>query len=275
MNLLKHLLAREDILAAAELAGPGGAMGARKSKKLGEVAGFCEVILRYVRNHLAGRDPVRIVEFSCGKSYVGLVLSVLLRDLDGIGTELTGIDINADLAEKCGQIARDLGIDSARFVACRTRDFAPDGDTDCGGSFDLALALHACDTATDEAVAKGIELGVPLILVVPCCQNQIRGQIKSGHALGAITEYGVLRYRLANLLTDALRAQFLHSAGYHVEMQEIASPRLTPKNLCICARKVRRPSKRRRDEGYLALKEFFGVRPKIEKLCAGVIPEYE
>jgi hypothetical protein len=112
---------------------------------------------------------------------------------------------------------------------------------------------------------------VPLILSVPCCQNQIRGQIKSGHPLTAVSDFGLLRYRLANMLTDALRAQFLRAAGYEVNLLEIGSPRLTPKNLCICARKVKRRIRRARDAEYLQLKEFFGVKPKIEKLCPGIV----
>ena len=137
----------------------------------------------------------------------------------------------------------------------------------------MVIALHACDTATDQAIAKGIELGAKLILSVPCCQNQIRGQIRRGHALTAMTDFGPVRYRLANMLTDVLRAQFLRSAGYHVEIDEIASPRLTPKNLCICARKVRRRTRGPRDGDYRMLRDMFQVRPKIETYCPGILNE--
>jgi uncharacterized protein (DUF2237 family) len=173
--------------------------------------------------------------------------------------------MNAVLVEHCRQVADALGLDDAEFVACRTREFGIDGEVD------VAVALHACDTATDEAIAKGIEIGARLILTVPCCQNQIRGQIKTGHGLTGMTDFGPIRYRLANMLTDVLRAQFLKSAGYHVEMAEIGSPRLTPKNLCICARRSKRAGRAPRDADYRALKEFFGVSPAIEKLCPDVI----
>ena len=267
--LLNHLQGNENLLKAIGLCGPAGQTDRRKVKKLMEVAGFCEIILTYVRRSLAGQDCVRVVEFSCGKSYLGIVLVLLLRDLLQKEAELVGVDVNADLVAKCRRVAASLGLENVRFVAGRTLEFRSDG------GFDLAVALHACDTATDEAIAKGIRLGVPLILAVPCCQNQIRGQIKSGHPLKAMTDFGPIRYRLANLLTDTLRAQFLRSAGYYVEMREIASPRLTPKNLCICGRRLKRSKPGRRDQGYLMLKSFFGVRPKLEQLCPGIVQDQE
>lgn len=266
-ELLRHLLGKEDLLRTMGLLGPDGRSDARKAKKLREVAGFCALILKYVREHLGKKDSLRIVEFSCGKSYLGLVLMVLLEELERKKAELVGVDVNERLVEKCGRLAEALGLHQARFVAGRTLLFESDLE------FDLALSLHACDTATDQAIAKGIQFSVPLIMAVPCCQNQIRGQIRSGHPLTAMTEFGPIRYRLANLLTDVLRAQFLRSAGYHVEMLEIGSPRLTPKNLCICARKVRRRVTGGRDAGYRMLRSFFGVRPKLEQFCPGVIRE--
>jgi hypothetical protein len=266
-GLLSFLEGRPDLLKAVELLGPRGQSDTRRSKKLQEVAGFGEVIRRYVDRFLAKREAIRVVEFSCGKSYLGIALALALPQLDGKKVHLVGVDINAGLIEKCRGMAQAVGLEGARFVAGRTLEFQSDEH------FELAVALHACDTATDEAVAKGIQLGADLILSVPCCQNQIRGQIVRGHPLTAMTEFGPIRYRLANMLTDALRAQFLRSAGYFVELTEIGSPRLTPKNLCICARKVRRASGRRRDEGYRALKSFFDVKPKVEQFCPGIIED--
>ncbi|MFO8008185.1 MAG: SAM-dependent methyltransferase [Candidatus Brocadiia bacterium] len=264
-ELLDRLLADEHLLQAVELLGPHGELDARKDKKLREVAGFCQVILRYVDKFLRGRDRLRIVEFSCGKSYLGLLLCVLLRRLAGRDSRLVGIDINEELIAKCRRLADEVGLTDACFVTSRTLDF------DSDEQFDLAVSLHACDTATDEAIAKGIQIGAHLIMVVPCCQNQIRGQIKAGHELTPMTEFGVARYRLANLLTDTLRAQFLRAAGYYVEMDEIASPRLTPKNLCICARMTRRGARPGLEQDYLALRSFFEVKPALERFCPEVI----
>jgi len=241
-------------------------MDSRKASKLEEVAGFCAIILRYVGRFLAKKQHLQILECSCGKSYLGLTLLLLLRDLESRGAGLVGVDSNPALIERSRGVAQALGLESARFVCEKNLRWQP------GREVDLALALHACDTATDEAIAKGIQAGASLILVVPCCQNQIRGQISSGHPLEAMTDFGLARYRLASLLTDVLRAQFLRSAGYHVEMDEIGPPKLTPKNLCICARKVKRPARGPRDREYRLLRDLFGVRPKIEQYCPGVVP---
>jgi hypothetical protein len=264
-QLLAHLLAKQDLLEAIELLGPEGRSDARKSKKLREVAGFCRWILKYVREFLPGQECVRIVEFSCGKSYLGIVLALLLQELEDRQARLVGVDVNAELVEKCRMLAARVGLGGAQFVAGRTLAFRTEEQ------FELALALHACDTATDEAIARGIQMEVPLIMAVPCCQNQMRGQIKAGHPLTSMTQFGPVRYRLANLLTDVLRAQFLRSAGYHVEMLEIGSPRLTPKNLCICARRLRRAPRGRRDADYRQLREMFGVKPRLEQFCPGVV----
>lgn len=264
-ELIDYLGGCSDVLREVEILSPGGHKSPRGSKKLEEVAGFCAVILRYVSQFAPKRDPIEILECSCGKSYLGFVLLLLLRELEARSARLVGVDSNRVLIDKCRAVADTLELGGAEFVATRTVRYEADRH------FDLVVSLHACDTATDETIAKGIKLEAELILTVPCCQNQIRGQIRSGHPLTVMTQFGPVRYRLANMLTDCLRAQFLRSAGYHVEMDEITSPRLTPKNLCICARRLRHPGGKPRDAEYRMLRDFFNVRPKIEALCPGVI----
>lgn len=252
-----------------DILGPEGQVDERGSSKLREVAGFSEVILRYVRKWLGGKEKISVLECSCGKSYLGFALAELLDHFENTRVELWGVDSNPDLITRCRDLSEQLALTDVHFVSSRTVQFDPDR------SFDLVIALHACDTATDEAIAKGIQLGCQLILTVPCCQNQIRGQIKSGHPLTAMTDFGPVRYRLANLLTDTLRAQFLRSAGYHVELDEISSPKLTPKNLCICGRKVKRRSRTPRDREYRQLRDMFDVKPAIEKLLPEIIDDFE
>jgi hypothetical protein len=248
-----------------ELMGPEEQLDQRKSKKLQEVAGFCEIILRYVSGYLGKADAVNVLECSCGKSYLGFVLAILLPEMVGKKTTLVGVDTNPDLIERCEILAGDLHLQNTSFKCSRTLNFESDRE------FNLVVALHACDTATDEAIAKGIGLNARLVMVVPCCQNQIRGQLKSGHPLTPMTDFGPVRYRFANLLTDVLRSQFLQAAGYHVELDEIGSPRLTPKNLCIAARRVLRRSKKPRDREYVALRDMFGVKPAVERFCPDVL----
>lgn len=239
-------------------------MDGRGEKKLKEIAGCTEIILRYVREFLSEQDLV-VFEGACGKSYLGFALATFIPEIEDRDVKLWGVDFNPDLIDKCRRLAGKLGLKNARFKTQRMAEF------ECDDDVNLSISLHACDTATDELIAKGIELDSRLIISVPCCQNQIRGQIKDGHPLTPMTEYGPARYRLANLLTDTLRAQFLNAAGYHVKLDEIGSPRLTPKNLCICARKVKRRSRTPRHKGYVKLRDMFDVKPKIESLCPDVI----
>lgn len=238
----------------------------KKLKKYNEVAGVIEQVLKILPD-LPTERPCVFLECSCGKSYLTLVLDHVLRERFGRDARFIGVDSNPRLVEKCVAVQSELGRSNMTFCCSRTVDFQLDPQD---VSIDVTLALHACDTATDEAIAKGVQLMSSYILVVPCCQNQIRGQVKTGHPLTGITEFGPLRYHLANLLTEALRALMLRGAGYDVSMLEIVPPTLTPKNVMILARKIKRTPKRG-IEDYIKLRDFFQVRPKLETLLPDVV----
>jgi len=249
--------------------GPNGRQDERQKKKLEEIAGFSHLIIRKF-GELFPDGGATVLECSCGKSYLGLVLNKLAENDFKEPFRFVGVDINPEVIERSGKAAETLGMSNIEFVASRTINFDP-GDK----KIDVVLALHACDTATDEAIAKGIKLGARLVMVVPCCQNQLRGQLRGGHSLEAMSQFGPIRFHLANILTESLRALFLRAAGYFVEMDEIVSPRVTPKNLCIAARKTKRKSKKDRTAEYRQLREFFCVKPAIERLCPEVLEPQE
>jgi len=264
-DILDRLLTEEKFLKDVDLMGPRGQVDERKSEKLHEVAGFTAIIARYLKRFPLKKDSVAVLECSCGKSYLGFVLALLIPEICNIPVRLVGVDFNPVLIDRCRSIAEDLRLEGTDFFCDKVISFSP------GFKMDIVVSLHACDTATDEALVQGIRSGADFVHAVPCCQNQIKGQIKSGHLLEALTGYGPARYRMANLLTDSLRAEFMKAAGYHVEMDEIGSPKLTPKNLCISARKVRSKTRLPRDSGYRGLRDFFGVKPAIEKMCPEVV----
>ncbi len=257
------IAAAPDVMQRMGLLTRSGNLDRRKNKKLTEVAGFIEHILKILP---ALPDERRIVflECSCGKSYLSLALDHVLRERFGRVEQFIGVDFNPKLVQRCREAAAELGRDNLEFHCSRTIEFEPPRPVD------VTLALHACDTATDEAIAKGVQVGAAFILVVPCCQNQIRGQVKSGHPLAAITEFGPLRYHLANLLTEALRATILRGAGYDVTMDEIVPPTVTPKNLLIRARKIKSTPKRG-IEDYQTLQQLFHVKPKLAQLLPEVV----
>ncbi len=243
--------------------GPHGQFYRSESKKFNEIVGLATHICKVAPNLF--REGLVCLDCSCGKSYISFFLNHILREVYGVKATFYGIDIAYGLIEKCKSIANLIGYNNMHFSCCRTWEFQPRQDVD------IVLALHACDTATDEAIAKGIQLKAKYIIVVPCCQNQIKGQISYSQPLKRLTEFGLLRYRFADLLTDALRAQALRGAGYHVEMQEIVPPTVTPKNLVLIARKTR--SGKKGMAGYIELSKLLGVRSPIEKFLPELFEE--
>ncbi|BBO18152.1 conserved hypothetical protein [Candidatus Brocadia pituitae] len=221
----------------------------RDFKKFNEVVGFCEQILRIFETTPQNKENV-FLDCSCGKSYLSFALNYILSKRFSFVTFFYGVDSNSVLIDRCEQIKNSLGYENMQFVHAKIIDVIPEKP------IDIVISLHACDTATDETIAKGIKLGAKYIIVVPCCENQIRNRLKDGHPLVGLTEFGLLRYRFADILTEALRAQFLTGTGYVVKLVEITSPRNTPKNLMIVARKKKGNKEFNLDE-YNKLNEMF------------------
>ena len=223
----------------------------RETKKYNEVTGFCEQVVRIIETYPQDKEIV-FLDCSCGKSYLSFALNVILEKKFAVNTYFYGIDTNRILIEKCDRIRNRLGFRNMHFISGRIIDFQPEKPVD------ILIALHACDSATDEAIAKGIKLEAKYIVVVPCCENQIRSRLKVGHPLVDLTDFGLLRCRFADILTEALRAQFLTGAGYHVKLTEVTSPKFTPKNLMIIARR-KKGNKRYNLDKYKRLNEMFNT----------------
>ncbi len=250
-----------ELLRALGWSGPNGQFYQSETKKFQEVVGFSAHILKEAPDLL--EEGLVCLDCSCGKSYLAFVLNHLLRQMYSLEATFYGVDTSPALVERCKSIASLLGYENMSFWQGRTWEVELPVN-----SVDIVLALHACDTATDEAIAKGIQLGAKYIMVVPCCQNQIRGQVKPQQPLRRLTEFGLLRYRFADLLTEALRAQVLRGVGYYVEMHEMVPPTVTPKNLVLTARKTRHGKKGM--EGYKELSNLLGVRSHLEELLPGL-----
>ena len=151
-----------------------------------------------------------------------------LRELKHYDIQVTGLDLKADVIEKCQRLADQYGYDRLKF---QQGDIASYEGAD---QVDMVVTLHACDTATDFALAKAVKWGASVILSVPCCQHELNRQVEN-ETLAPILEYGILKERFAALLTDGLRAQMLKSAGYDTQILEFISMEHTPKNLLIRA----------------------------------------
>ena len=219
----------------------------------------------------SGAGPLRIVDAGCGKAYMSLALYLYARGR-GREVELVGIDSNPEVVEGVGSIAAKLGYEGARFETATILDYARARDD----PVDLLVSLHACDTATDEAIAAGVRLGAKAIVLAPCCQHECLVQIN--HALAArdtgtrsvwdpVVEHGILRVRLADLITDSLRSSALEALGYRAEAIEFVAAEHTTKNLMI--RAVKRPDRRREERAareYRTLADAWGVKPTLEGL---------
>jgi SAM-dependent methyltransferase len=213
--------------------------------------------------------PLRVVDAGCGKAYMSLALYLYARRR-GRQVELVGIDANPEVVERVRKIADELGYEGARFAAATILEYTRAREE----PVDLLVSLHACDTATDEAIAAGVRLDAKAIVLAPCCQHECLVQIN--HALAQrgpsewapVVEHGILRARLADLVTDSLRASALEALGYRAEAIEFVAAEHTTKNLMI--RAVKRPPNRAHEERalreYHELANTWGVKPMLEGL---------
>ena len=182
---------------------------------------------------------LRIVDMGAGKGYLTFalydhVVNTLKRDC-----EVTGVEFRADMVALCNKIAASCEFSQLNFVEGTIEDY------DCAGA-DIVIALHACDTATDDAIAKAIKAEAQIIVVAPCCHKQIRREIKAsgsqGHKIADmefILRFGTYQERLSEMITDSLRAQIIELNGYECNLFEFISDTHTPKNVMIVGKKLR------------------------------------
>ena len=196
--------------------------------------------LEFIEDILPQLDRDReltILDFGCGKSYLTFAMYYYLHELKGYDIRIVGLDLKADVIRHCGRLAEQYGYDKLTFL---TGDIA---DYDGVDQVDMVVTLHACDTATDYALAKAVGWNAKVILSVPCCQHELNAQFYAGGGSGdgllaPVMDYGLLRERFAALVTDGLRAKYLERAGYETQVLEFIDMEHTPKNILL--RAVRR-----------------------------------
>lgn len=184
--------------------------------------------LEYIEDILPKLDKEReltIIDFGCGKSYLTFAMYYYLK---GYNIRIIGLDLKADVIEHCNELRTRYGYDKLDFYV---GDIATYKDVD---KVDMVVTLHACDTATDYALAKAVKWGAEVILSVPCCQHEANRTIKSD-ILSPVMDYGILKERMAAIVTDAARAKLLTANGYDTQILEFIDMEHTPKNLLIRA----------------------------------------
>ena len=251
----------------------GGRVIASKRDKFRQINRFLEMIAD-VTDHLPRDRPVRVVDFGCGKSYLTFALYHYLHEVRDLDVRIAGLDLKQDVIDHCNTIARDLRYDELQFAVGEIATYSPpepavgrspsfvEGDTRT--PVDLVVSLHACDTATDDALAKAVEWGATVILSVPCCQHELNKQLRNP-AMQPMLKHGIIRERLTELVTDSARAAILELCGYSVQLLEFISLEHTPKNLLIRAVRQANPRDPSKAAQYCQFADFWRIDPALER----------
>jgi SAM-dependent methyltransferase len=200
-------------------------------------------------------NPKNVVDMGSGKGYLTFALYDYLHNILSLETKVTGVEFREDLVQFCNKVATKSNFKDLKFSQGTIEEFDND-------DFNILIALHACDTATDDAIYKGIKASADLIVVAPCCHKQIRKELqhsKGPHQLGFLISNGVFLERQAEMVTDGLRALLLQHAGYKTKVMEFISDVHTPKNVMIVATKT---NSSQQDKVLIEIKEtmkFFGI----------------
>ena len=229
-----------------------------KYDKFKQINRFVELVAQGVKDE--GADTIRILDFGCGKSYLTFILYYYFAVRRRLKTEIIGYDLKADVVARCNEIAARYGYDGLRFeVADVTRDKLADT------AIDMVVTLHACDTATDYALAYAINRKVKHIFSVPCCQHEVNLSIRKGGELDLLLEHGIIKERVCALLTDSIRAAVLEDAGYAVDVIEFVDFEHSPKNLMLRAAHTGKKRSGSREKAE-ALREQYGFKQSLLEL---------
>ncbi len=232
-----------------------------KFRQVEEFLRALEPVLTAVADRLA--RPVRVVDLGCGNAYLTFAAYRYLTRYRDLPVELVGVDVKRQARERNTKLAADLGwAGHMRFVEGTIRDAPVEGA-------DVVLALHACDTATDEALARAIRWRAQVVLAAPCCHHDVQRQLRERAAPGPyqlLTRHGILRERFADVLTDALRAAILRLSGYRVEAVEFVPSEHTPRNVLLRAVRTGAPPTEELVAEYAELTRAWGVQPRLARL---------
>jgi SAM-dependent methyltransferase len=238
---------------------PDGRVRKSRYDKFRQVNRFLELVDDVVPS-LRPEGTLRVVDFGCGKSYLTFAIHHLLTALRGREVEIVGLDLKEDVIATCAALAERSGAAGLRFERGGIAEF------DAAGAVDLVVSLHACDTATDEALAQAVRWDADAILAVPCCQKEAYRQLESP-LLAPLLRHGLAKERFAALITDTLRAQLLELAGYRTQLVEFVALEHTAKNVLIRAVKAK-PAGTEVRQAYEDLRDSLGLEPTLERLLS-------
>jgi len=236
-----------------------GKVNASMWRKFRQINEFLRIVERTLSLVSLSPKTLEVTDCGCGSAHLTFAAYHYLNHTLSIPARVVGVDVNSELIQKCSRLADSLGWDGLEFRVSDIASFEPTVPPD------MILSLHACDTATDEAIAQGILWDSRAILAAPCCQHELHGQL-GAPLLRPLLRHGILRERLADLLTDTFRSLVLRIMGYRTSVIEFISPEYTSKNLMIRAERGLKRGDTAYIQEYRDLKGFWGVSPTIEDL---------
>lgn len=264
-NRMKEYILKDGVivpfLADLGVQGADGRILPSKYDKYRQINRFLEFV-QDIFPALPTDREIRIVDFGCGKSYLTFALYYYLHELKGIDAAIMGLDLKEDVIAHCNELSRKYGYEKLQFFKGDIAEY--EGLT----SADMVVTLHACDTATDYALAKAVKWGAEVILSVPCCQHEVNKQIAC-EKLRPVLQYGIIKERMSALITDAVRADLLRAEGYETDLLEFIDMEHTPKNILIRAVKKKESGCAGRQEALAEiseLTEFLQIEPTLQKL---------
>jgi SAM-dependent methyltransferase len=235
---------------------PDGKVKKQKHDKFRQINRFVEFIDDAL-DYLPKDRPVRILDFGSGKSYLTFALYHYLHIEKGLDIRVTGLDLKKEVIEECQQIADDLNYEHLEFLVGDINDYNEET------SVDMVVTLHACDVATDMALARAVKWGAKVILSVPCCQHELNTQLNSP-ALDVMLQHGLVKERFAALATDSIRAELLKLVGYEAQLLEFIDMEHTPKNILIRAYFTGKKPTTDDIKKYHAFVDFLQAKPFLE-----------
>ncbi|HKI55392.1 MAG TPA: SAM-dependent methyltransferase, partial [Anaerolineales bacterium] len=262
-NKLLSVENAEPFLKAVNIMTQDGRIKADMQRKFKQINEFLRLVDETDSFSALADSPIHIVDFGCGNAYLTFAIYFYLHDILKLDAHVTGIDIKSDLIERHKKKAESLGWEQLTFQVGEIAKFEPETIPN------VVIALHACDTATDDAIAKGIQWESKVIICAPCCQHELQAQLSKlpiPQQMLPIYQDGILSARMGDILTDTFRATILRIMGYRTDVTQFVPIEHTAKNLMIRSVKTTQAGNERWVEEYRNLKSFWNVTPYLERL---------
>lgn len=255
---------REPYLRNLGITSERGEILGKQRDKWTQINKFVEIVSGLIDNSsLNDKRSIDVVDMGSGKGYLTFALYDYLKNIRGIDTKITGVEVRKELVDLCNTVAKQCEFGGLSFVQNTIEGFEMPKS-------DILIALHACDTATDDALFKGIRSDAEIIVAAPCCHKEIRRQIKSPELLKNVLKHGTLMENTAETITDGLRALLLEREGYSTKVFEFIGAEHTPKNNMIVGTLAQ--NSRKHDqiaEQIVQIKDFYGIKSqRLESLLA-------